>query len=131
MKTEKHMPSASGGCLCGSVRYTVHGPLRNVVVCHCTMCQRLHTYVGAYSACAPEHLQVESGTTLRWYESSPEARRGFCARCGAMLFWEPSHGRHVSISAGSMDRPTGLRVQGHIYLEEESDFGLDEVPARE
>jgi len=30
-----------------------------------------------------------------------------------------------------MDRPTGLRVQGHIYLEEESDFGLDEVPARE
>jgi len=95
------------------------------------MCQRLHTYVGAYSACAPEHLQVESGTTLRWYESSPEARRGFCARCGAMLFWEPSHGRHVSISAGSMDRPTGLRVQGHIYLEEESDFGLDEVPARE
>ncbi|MFM7784547.1 MAG: GFA family protein, partial [Gammaproteobacteria bacterium] len=30
----------SGACLCGVVRYTVQGPLRPVVVCHCTQCRR-------------------------------------------------------------------------------------------
>jgi len=39
-----------------------------------------------------------------------------------MLFWEPAHGRHVSISAGSLDDPTGLRIQDHLYLEDEPGF---------
>ncbi len=128
MTTETREKTASGGCLCGSVGYTVHGPLRDVLVCHCTMCQRLHSYVGAYSACAPGDLQIHGNETLRWYESSAKARRGFCAKCGAMLFWDPSHGRHISISAGSLDRPTGLRVQAHIYLEEQADFCASETP---
>ena len=128
MQAGGNMPRASGGCLCGSVRYTVHGPLRNVLVCHCTMCRRLHSYVGAYSACAPEHLRIESGATLRWYRSSSTARRGFCGRCGAMLFWEPAHGRHISISAGSLDPPTGLSIQDHVHLESEPDFCRADEP---
>jgi hypothetical protein len=113
---------ASGRCLCGAVRYSVRGPLRDVLICHCEMCQRLNTYVGAYSACTPGDLRIENDEALRWYQSSPVARRGFCSECGANLFWEPTHGRHISLSAGSLDRPTGLRVQEHIYLEEEADF---------
>lgn len=122
MKTGIGEQTSSGGCLCGSVRYSVHGPLRDVLVCHCTMCRRLHSYVGAYTACAPEDLRIESDDALRWYPSSPIARRGFCSQCGAMLFWQPSHGRHVSISAGSLDGPTGLRVREHIFLDEDADF---------
>ena len=113
---------ASGGCLCGAVRYSVRGPLRDVLICHCNMCQRLHTHLGAYSACIPGDLTVESDKALRWYRSSTSARRGFCSECGANLFWEPAHGHHISLSAGSLDRPTGLRVQGHIHMEEEADF---------
>jgi len=29
----------TGGCFCGAVRYDVSGPLRDVVNCHCNMCQ--------------------------------------------------------------------------------------------
>jgi hypothetical protein len=38
------------------------------------------------------------------------------------LFWAPSHGRHVSISAGSLDQPTGLRAGPHQYLEHAPDY---------
>jgi hypothetical protein len=92
------------------------------------MCQRIHSYVGAYSACAPEHLRIENREALRWYRSSPIARRGFCERCGAMLFWEPAHGRHISLSAGSLDRPTGLSIEAHLHREDEPDFCRADEP---
>ena len=43
-------PTATGGCLCGGVRYKVARPLRDVVLCHCSMCRRTHGHVGAYTA---------------------------------------------------------------------------------
>ena len=105
----------TGGCLCGDVRYAVSGPLRDITVCHCVMCRRAATGVGAYSACAPGDIAI-TGAKLRWYRSSPIARRGFCSRCGSQLFWEPSDGDHLSISAGSLDDPSGLRIASHIFV---------------
>jgi len=32
--------AAIGGCLCQAVRYEIHGPLRDVIACHCTQCRR-------------------------------------------------------------------------------------------
>ena len=37
---ENRSPTASGGCLCGGVRYRVQGPLRPILQCHCEMCRR-------------------------------------------------------------------------------------------
>jgi len=112
---------ATGSCLCGAVRYAVTGALRDVIVCHCVFCQRACTSVGAFSACRPQDLMIVAGR-VKWYNSSVEAKRGFCARCGSQLFWAPAHGRHVSISAGSFDQPTGLRIAEHIYCEQIGDY---------
>jgi hypothetical protein len=127
-------PRATGGCLCGSARFEVRGPLRDVVICHCVFCQRMHTHVGAATACAPSDLRIISGRTLRWYRSSPGRRRGFCRKCGSSLFWEPMPTTHISISAGSLDRPTGLKVVEHIFLAQKGDYyevdsAKDRVPA--
>jgi hypothetical protein len=123
MTNDDHAPPrATGSCLCGSVRFEVRGPLRDVVICHCRFCQRMHTHVAAAAACAPSDLKIISEHTLRWYRSSPGRRRGFCRKCGSSLFWEPTPTTHISISAGSLDPPTGLKVMEHIFLAQKGDY---------
>lgn len=117
----------TGSCLCGAVRFAVTGPVRDVIVCHCVFCQRSNTSVGAYAACRPEHLLLLAGKP-RWYRSSATARRGFCAKCGSQLFWEPADGGRVSVAAGSLDQPTGLRVAEHIYCEHVGDYDRPAAP---
>lgn len=113
---------ATGGCLCGAIRYEVHGPLRDVVICHCQFCQRMNTQAAAYTACAPSDLKLVTSQKLRWYRSSPRSRRGFCGKCGSALFWEPTPLTHISISAGSLNPPTGLKVKEHIFLAQKADY---------
>jgi hypothetical protein len=113
---------ARGGCLCGAVRYAVKGPLREVVDCHCGQCRRFHGHFGAYSAAALADLEFEDESGLRWYQSSDEARRGFCGRCGSSLFWQRLGAGTISIAAGSLDRPTGLTTIRHIFTADAGDY---------
>jgi hypothetical protein len=114
--------AARGGCLCGAVRFEIHGPLRPIIYCHCGMCRRTSGHFAAATACAPQHLRLLAADTLRWYQSSTLARRGFCGTCGSPLFWEPAHGGHVSIWAGVLDTPTGLAAAEHIFVGEKGDY---------
>ncbi len=111
-----------GGCLCGAVRYEVKGPLRDVVNCHCSMCQRLHGNFGPHSKARKEHITVTNDEGLAWYKTSDTARRGFCRKCGSSLFWEPFELDATGIIAGTLDVPTGLKTMGHIFVSEKPDF---------
>jgi hypothetical protein len=122
-------PRASGRCLCGAVTYQVSGPLRDVLICHCEECRRWGGYVGAFTAVRREDLAIENESALRWIaspHSDRHARRGFCGECGSSLFWEPAGGERLSIAAGTLDRPTGLRIAAHWYTHQAGDY--DEVP---
>lgn len=113
---------ARGGCLCGAVRYEVHGPLREAIACHCRQCLTWSgNYVVATQARTAD-LRFTADNGLAWYASSEEASRGFCRRCGSNLFWRP-HGRDVtSIMAGTVVNPTGFRISHHIYADDKPDF---------
>ncbi|MGI9389964.1 MAG: GFA family protein [Boseongicola sp.] len=111
-----------GGCLCGAVRYRVQGPLRGVVNCHCSMCQRLHGNFGPHSKAQKANITITKSDGLVWYRTSDVARRGFCRDCGSGLFWEPFELDATGIIAGTLDAPTGLKTIGHIFVGEMSDF---------
>jgi hypothetical protein len=100
----------SGGCLCGGVQYVVTGPLRDVVNCHCGQCRRTHGHFAGYTEAPLSDFKLNRSDTLKWYQSSPQARRGFCSVCGASLFWAAEGEDHVAIAAGTLDEPTGLRT---------------------
>jgi len=119
--------SRSGGCLCGSVRYEIRGPLRNIINCHCSKCRRFHGHTGAYTSVRREHLVLIRQTGLKWYRSetdeTPNVHRGFCMECGSSLFWDPrGSGTNIAVAAGSLDGPTGLKTLGHVWVVQKADY---------
>jgi hypothetical protein len=113
--------SATGGCLCGGVRYEVLGALRDVVICHCGRCRRTHGHTGAYSACASADLVLVAAGGLCWYRADGRSR-GFCSGCGASLFWHEDGSETTSVAAGTLDEPTGLHTIAHIHTADRGDY---------
>lgn len=117
--------SASGACLCGGVRYEVRGQLRDVLICHCEECRRWHGHFSAFTAVAREDLELVEAAPLRWVDSpnsEADARRGFCGDCGSSLFWDAPRRETISIAAGTLDQPSGLRSAGHWYVSQAADY---------
>jgi hypothetical protein len=115
-------PTHTGGCLCGAVRYRVHGALRDVVACHCSQCRRTSGHHAAMTSVPEDRLELLTSDGLIWYRSSSTAERGFCSRCGSNLFWRPTGEQRVAITAGSLDEPTGLELTEHIFVADKSDY---------
>jgi hypothetical protein len=113
----------TGGCLCGAVRYRVKGDLRPTLsACHCSQCRRHHGALGVFSSAEATAVEIEGLDKLRWYQSSDGARRGFCAVCGAKLFWQAIGDAALDIVAGSLDRPKGLKLVRHIFVASKGDY---------
>lgn len=112
-----------GGCLCGTVRYRVSGPIGAVVLCHCSQCRRAQG--SAFAANVPvarADFDLLSGAdSLGAFESSPGKWRSFCRRCGS-----PVHSHRDSapdvlrLRIGSLDEgcapATTLRPSAHIHV---------------
>lgn len=108
-----------GGCLCGAVTYTVGGPMRPVVACHCLQCRKSSGHYVAATSAARDKISITGEVT--WFQSSDTARRGFCGVCGSSLFWD-GEGENMSIHAGTLDGKTGLKTWGHIYVADKGDY---------
>ena len=116
------MSKKTGSCLCGGVKFQIEGPLRPVSYCHCAQCRKTSGHFVAATACQHEQLNMLVADSLKWFRSSPEAQRGFCSECGASVFWCPDGGKYISIMAGTIDLPTGLSPEHHIFVADSSDY---------
>jgi hypothetical protein len=112
----------TGGCLCGGIQYRVRGELRGILACHCTQCRRTSGHYAAMTSAPSANIELTAAASLVWYQSSDTAERGFCSRCGGNLFWKQRGRDAISITAGTLDPPTGLAVQEHIFVADKSDY---------
>lgn len=114
--------TSQGGCLCGGVRYEVRGALRGVIACHCAQCRRTSGHFAAMTSAPSAKVTFTHCDSLLWYKSSETAERGFCGRCGGNLFWRQFGGDTISITAGTLDTPTNLEIEMHIFVADKSDY---------
>jgi hypothetical protein len=82
------MPTFTGGCHCGRVRFRVTATLDRVLECNCSMCAKkgfLHLIV------PPDAFELLSGEgDLATYEfNTRTAKHRFCRHCGIHSFYVP------------------------------------------
>ncbi|MEE9447350.1 MAG: GFA family protein [Arenicellales bacterium] len=117
-----HTADLNGSCLCGGVQYRIEGKVRGVVNCYCTQCQKTSGHHVAATRVKEKNLKLIEDETLKWYESSQGFKRGFCGKCGGNLFWKRLINAEISVMAGTLDKPTGLKTVSHMFAEEASDY---------
>jgi hypothetical protein len=111
---------ATGGCLCGAVRFAATLPSLFCCHCHCAWCRRAHgaAFVTWFGVPA-EAFALESGSeALRWYVSSQKSERGFCSRCGTTLFFKSSLAPgEVHVALACADDPIDREPTVHVFYE--------------
>jgi len=108
-----------GSCLCGEVKFEIHGKLGRSSHCHCSMCRKAHgAAFGTYALVRVEDFKLLAGAELiARYRSSPGVERTFCSRCGSTLqFISEKLPGIVDVALGVLDDDPGIRVPHHIYV---------------
>lgn len=107
----------SGGCLCGSVRFTTTPKKPEMDVCHCGMCRKWSG--GVFMAVSCGDVTIEDDSQLGSYISSDWAMRQFCRNCGSSLFWRLREGEgHVAVAFQSFDDTGSFTFLEEIFIDE-------------
>ena len=107
----------TGGCACGKVRYTAAVEPAEAYLCHCRMCQRATGSVSIALVNA-QLADVAWQGEPEWYDSSPIARRPFCAQCGTSLgFMFRGDAEKMDLTVASFDDPSPFRPKHHFGAE--------------
>jgi len=109
-------------CLCGGIKLQTQGYHRNVQNCHCIQCMKTHGHYAAYTNVEERNVKFLKKRTLKWFKSSKRAKRGFCNKCGASLFFKVIGAKTISIAAGMFNRPVKLKTTMNIFVKGKSDY---------
>ena len=98
----------TGGCQCGRIRYEAAIRDDEAYLCHCGYCRRA---TGGVSVPFKNVAQADVTWAHEpdWYQSSPIARRPFCAACGTPLGFAYLEGANIDLTVGSFDDPAYFR----------------------
>ncbi|MBV9289779.1 MAG: GFA family protein [Hyphomicrobiales bacterium] len=120
----------TGGCQCGAVRYQLAPPpAGSSSICHCRMCQK---------ASGGPFMAFTGLAEIAWtrgapaiYRSSEIAERGFCSVCGTPLTYRLIARDRISVTIGSLDRPTEIAPTKQLGVESALPWfaGLAALPA--
>ena len=114
--------SLKASCLCGGIQLRTHGYHRDVHNCHCIQCMKTHGHYAAYTNIQQRNVKFIKKRTLKWFRSSKRAKRGFCNKCGASLFFKIIGTKNISIAAGMFNGPTKLKTKMNIFVKGKLDY---------
>jgi hypothetical protein len=115
--------SLTGSCLCGAVRFAIHGKLGPAANCHCGTCRKAQG--GAFVTNAPVRRKyfelLTGGDAVTEYQSSPGKWRSFCRACGSPLWSRRASDPDIlRLRLGTLDGDPGRRPLAHIWVSEKA-----------
>ena len=114
----------TGGCACGKVRFEADVDSDEAYLCHCRMCQRATGSVSiAFKNLPQAKMRWLSGPD--WYDSSPIARRPYCASCGTSFGFQFKEGPNLDVTVASFDDPSRFRPTSHFGAESLHEAWID------
>jgi hypothetical protein len=112
-----------GGCVCGAVRYQVHGNPVVATVCHCRFCQkRLASAFAVFASFKEDAIEILQGEQSEVEHRSDESGRWirvtFCLKCATTI----SHTAEIrpgmrAIAGGTFDDPTWFCIDRHTWVQ--------------
>jgi len=115
------MPTRTGGCLCGAVRYESDGEPQFALQCHCRDCQRASgaPHVAAVRVASADFC-ITKGAPKRYVakaDSGNEITRTFCGDCGTPLYVQVSTRPDiVGVRVCTFDDPSWFRPEANIFV---------------
>src|SRR5687767_2309612 len=102
------MPTVTGGCLCGGVRFEVETPFEAITACHCATCKKLSGGGGTVNGRArTAAIRILDGADLLVTVQPDEgSTKTFCSSCGSNVFgggWPESE--FSSVRLPTLDEP--------------------------
>jgi len=83
---------------------------------------KTHGNYSAYTNAQEKDVIFLKRRTLKWFRSSKKAKRGFCKKCGASIFFKFIGNDTISISAGMFNNPTKLKTKMNIFVKGKLDY---------
>lgn len=114
-----------GGCLCGAIRFTITGGIRNIIYCHCSQCRKAQGSAFATNGIVDAgKFKLESGTNeLTGYESTLGQTKYFCRHCGSPIMSKNSSvPDQIRVRLGTIESDISERPEGHIFVTSKADW---------
>ncbi|MFQ5973350.1 MAG: GFA family protein [Alphaproteobacteria bacterium] len=117
------MGNVTGGCLCGTVRYSSNADPVMTFVCHCAHCQKHSGSAFLVFVAVPRDTLQIRGDTLGTYndigDSGQPVYRKFCGECGSPILMDAQAMPDLLfINAGTLDETDFLNPQTHVWCEQ-------------
>jgi hypothetical protein len=113
------MATATGGCLCGAVRYECSADPLFAANCHCRDCQRFSGAPFTANIGVPaDALKITGNVTYyeRQADSGSMISRGFCPKCGSRVVSKlAANPAMVVIPATTLDDPSIYKPAMDIF----------------
>jgi len=115
------MTKRTGGCLCGSVRYTLDSDPVIMAVCHCTHCQKQSGSVFSANIAVPDTAYQQQGETRIYQDRGDSGQlvvRQFCPACGSPILSKMAIMPGLTlVKAGTLDDLSGLTPVLEVYAD--------------
>lgn len=121
-----------GSCLCGAVTFEIRGSIRDIVMCHCSLCRKAQGSAFATNGLVDAaEFTLHGEEMLTGYESAPGNVKYFCSRCGSpMLNRSAKRPGMVRIRLGTVESDISERPRAHIFASSKANWEqiTDDIP---